>query len=78
MNAHDKTVNTTASTPNTHTPAAVGGCCGTPAQTKQEQVDATASTAPCCGTSKQAETEGTCCGTSAKTEAVAAGATCCG
>jgi hypothetical protein len=49
---------------------------------QDKTVDAAASTpstaAPCCGTSEHAETEGACCGTSAKTEAVAAGATCCG
>jgi hypothetical protein len=44
-----------------------GGCC-----------DGGAVSSPCCGTSAQASAEKSCCGSTAKTEAVAAGQSCCG
>lgn len=52
------------------------GCCGAPVAVSVLEPDAAAS--PCCGTSAQAESEGSCCAASAKAEAVASGAGCCG
>jgi hypothetical protein len=53
-----------------------GGCCGAPAAVAvvNEPVVST----PCCGSSAEAEAEGSCCGAAAKGAAVASGAGCCG
>lgn len=59
-------------------PPAGSGCCGSPAGHTDQPKEAGAPTAPCCGTSEQAEAEGSCCGESAKAEAVASGTGCCG
>jgi hypothetical protein len=51
---------------------ATNACCGSPS-TSGSQV-----ASPCCGTAAEARASGGCCGPAAKTEAVAAGAGCCG
>lgn len=62
-----------------------GGCCGNPPQalTRTDVGSGTrptgaTATAPCCGTSAEAQGSGGCCGTQAKVDAVAGGAGCCG
>jgi hypothetical protein len=61
------------------TPAA---CCGTAAAAVDGAVEpqavVSATPAPCCGTAEGAKTAGACCDPAAKTEAVTAGAGCCG
>ena len=47
---------------------ATDACCGSPSSTAS----------PCCGTATEARAAGGCCGPAARTEAVAAGAGCCG
>lgn len=68
----------------TNTPATVaslattgsGGCCAGPASAVTA-VDVQ-QVAPCCGTTAEAVVAEACCAPAAKTEAVAAGAGCCG
>jgi hypothetical protein len=57
--------------------AGTGGCCGNPPQATLALPEPAAS-GPCCGTAAAAAAEGACCGTTAKSDAVAAGAGCCG
>jgi len=58
------------------TPPAANGCCGSPASTTASS--GAPATSTCCGTLAAATAAGTCCDPVAKTEAVAAGAGCCG
>lgn len=72
------------------TPPAAGGCCGstpattdagTPAATDSGAAGQPGPAAPastCCGSAEAAQSAGACCDPVAKTEAVAAGAGCCG
>lgn len=79
MNAQDKTTGGFAGDlAEAFAPAAGSGCCGSPAGHTDLPEAAAGSTAPCCGTSEQAEAEGSCCGESAKVEALASGTGCCG
>jgi hypothetical protein len=58
--------------------AGTGGCCGNPPQASLALPDPAAVASPCCGTATEAQAEGTCCGMAARSDAVAAGAGCCG
>ena len=55
-------------------PASAVGCCDGPAATTADGPETTT----CCGTVAEARESGGCCGASARTQAVAAGAGCCG
>ncbi|WP_405447273.1 hypothetical protein [Streptomyces erythrochromogenes] len=57
------------------TETATSCCTSAPAQPAVEA--APAQSAPCCGTSKDAQEAGACCAPEAKREAVAAGVGCC-
>jgi hypothetical protein len=58
--------------------AGTGGCCGSPARATTLSRPEPAVTGPCCGTAAEATAEDACCGSAAKSDAVAAGAGCCG
>ncbi|GIF07337.1 hypothetical protein [Actinoplanes siamensis] len=61
------------------TVAGTGGCCGNPPQGSLTLPAPDAETsAPCCGSTAEAQQAGSCCGTAAKQEAVASGQGCCG
>ncbi|WP_354644673.1 hypothetical protein [Kitasatospora camelliae] len=66
---------TEPTTPETSAPAA--GCCAPTADPAPAGTAATAQSAPCCGTAKDAADAGACCGPAAKQEAVASGTGCC-
>jgi len=72
-----ETVMTNPTTNSTEAAPATGSSCGcgsAPASAALAPVAAE----PCCGTSQGAARAGACCDPAAKTEAVAAGASCCG
>ena len=58
--------------------AGAGGCCGNPPQPTLALPDTDVGSGPCCGTAAQAQADGSCCGATARSDAVAAGAGCCG
>jgi hypothetical protein len=59
------------------TPPAATGCCGGPTAVVDASTAAPAAST-CCGTAEAADAAGSCCEPAAKTDAVAAGAGCCG
>jgi hypothetical protein len=55
-----------------------GGCCANPSRATLDLPDPAAAAGPCCGTTVEAQADDACCGTDARSDAVAAGASCCG